>query len=444
MNQPTIKVGILTATEIKFTLKGLFRIAGGNKVGDASFIAMTEGGHIHLKSDGVEMRISSGFTLVPDDYSSCQFTVHGVVIGVNFHWERAEDQSFMGSICLIAENDRITIINILPVEDYLISVISSEMKATSSAELLKAHSVVSRGWLLAQINKKKILGEGEATRTSGDTQGDEIVRWYDREDHENFDVCADDHCQRYQGITRASSEQVLKAVRSTTGEVVTYNGDICDTRYYKCCGGITELFENVWEPVNHPYLQKITDTPVSDSIISTNLEVEDEAMNWINSSPDSFCNTSDKTILAQVLNDYDQETHDFFRWKVTYSQEEIDEIVKGKTGIDFGQITDLVPLTRGEGGRIIRLRIAGTKRTMIIGKELEIRKALSKSHLYSSFFYVEKRINNGSASFILHGAGWGHGVGLCQIGAAVMGARGYSYKDILTHYFRGSIVGKLY
>jgi SpoIID/LytB domain protein len=318
------------------------------------------------------------------------------------------------------------------------------MSANSSPELLKAHAVISRSWLLAQIQKSKSLSEGKKRYETDFRSENEIVRWYDREDHRNYDVCADDHCQRYQGITRASTPSVVKAISETYGEVLTSRGVICDSRFYKCCGGVTELFENVWEPVKHPYLQKVIDSAKPPDNLDYNLEMNNAAEKWIKSNPDSFCNSSDKSVLSQVLNDYDQETNDFYRWKVAYTQREISELVRDRTGIDFGSIEELTPLERGTSGRIIRLKISGTRKEMIIGKELEIRKALSKTHLYSSCFIVEKELINGEPGFVLYGAGWGHGVGLCQIGAAVMGSKGYSYKQILMHYFKETKLEKIY
>jgi SpoIID/LytB domain protein len=318
------------------------------------------------------------------------------------------------------------------------------MSATSSPELLKAHAVISRSWLLAQTEKSRSPGIAGGKYNSNYRTESEIIRWYDREDHKNFDVCADDHCQRYQGITRATTPVVEQVIDETFGEVLTYKGAICDTRYYKCCGGITELFENVWEPVSHPYLQRVIDNPVHPDGYNISIDKEDIAKEWIMGNPDSFCNTTDKTILSQVLNDYDQETKDFFRWKVSYNQEELSEIVKTRTGIDFGSVTNLIPLERGVSGRIKRLKIEGTLKTMIIGKELEIRKSLSRSHLYSSCFFVEKISDGVQTGFILNGAGWGHGVGLCQIGAAVMGSKGYSYSEILMHYFRDALLERRY
>jgi stage II sporulation protein D len=440
---PVIKVGILPAKEIQFTLQGEFRDGNGREYGPSRWRAQLAGGAIHLENEGGLKMVVSELLLEPVE-KSASFVLHSVIIGVDFHWEREEDQVFPGSLMLIVENDKITAINILSVEDYLVSVISSEMSARSSEELLKAHAVVSRSWLLAQTEKSRGLGSaGEKYQTTFLTD-DELVKWYDREDHLNFDVCADDHCQRYQGITRASTPMVVKAISDTFGEILSYGSAICDTRYYKCCGGVTELFENAWEPVDHPYLQKIIDNPVAPDGFSIELEDEDKATAWIKGNPPAFCNTDDKEILSQVLNDYDQETNDFYRWKVMYTRSELSELVKMRSGFDFGTIEDLIPLTRGSSGRITRLKIIGSAKTMIIGKELEIRKALSKSHLYSSCFFVEKEVVNGETMFILHGAGWGHGVGLCQIGAAVMGARGYSYREILMHYFRGAALETRY
>jgi len=441
---PEIQVGIFSGTEIIFTLNTPFReLRSGNSL-KGQWIATCFDGKILIKNDDNKMESEAQVLLSPFDLHNSSFTLHAVTIGVDFHWQRNEDQVFKGSLKFITENDRITAVNILSIEDYLTSVISSEMRATSSEEFLKAHAVISRSWLLAQIEKsRKIKAEGKKYNAFTPAEN-EIVRWYDREDHQNYDVCADDHCQRYQGITRASLPVVIQVINETYGEVLTYDGSICDTRYHKCCGGMTELFENTWEPVNQPYLQGIVDNPVPAAGYSTVLSGEDAAEKWIRGNPDSYCNTSDKKILSQVLNDYDQETNDFFRWKVTYTQKELSDLVKTRTGIDFGIITDLEPLERGVSGRITRLKIAGTTKTMIIGKELEIRKSLSKSHLYSSCFFVEKIINHDGTRFVLHGAGWGHGVGLCQIGAAVMGSKGYSYSGILMHYFRGAILEKLY
>jgi SpoIID/LytB domain protein len=441
-NEPEISVGIISGSGLTFTLHGEFLVTETGKKLKGRYTAVAEIDRLLLKNDEEVIRPGDEIILTPSDNNSCSFTLHAVTIGVNFHWQRNEDQTFRGNLKLLLRGGQVTAVNILPVEEYLVSVISSEMSATSSGELLRAHAVISRSWLLAQIDKTLRLSDaGEKYRTSfvSDT---EITRWYDREDHRDFDVCADDHCQRYQGITRASTKAVEDAVRATAGEVLMYGDFICDARYSKCCGGATELFANTWEPVDHPYLRKIIDAGSGSAISDTDFTDEKNAVEWINGMPEVFCNTTDRNILSQVLNNYDQETNDFFRWKVTYSQDELSDLVRERTGIDFGRITSLEPLTRGTSGRLIRLRITGDKKSMIIGKELEIRKALSKSHLYSSAFVVEK-IEDQSL-FVLHGAGWGHGVGLCQIGAAVMGARGYTYRQILFHYFVDAEINKLY
>lgn len=441
---PEIQVGVFSGKEILFTLNGVFAEKGSGKKVTGKWTALRIDNQIKLVNAEQEHVFEAPADFIPLNPARASLVLHGVTIGVDFHWERKEDQVFRGSLRLIAEGDKITAVNIVSVEDYLISVISSEMKATSSEEFLKAHAVTSRSWLLAQISKSQSLKSPGKKYNSFTSTGEEIIKWYDREDHENFDVCADDHCQRYQGITRASAPAVVKVINDTYGEVLTYGGAICDARYYKCCGGVTEIFENTWEPENHPYLQGLIDNPRPPQRFNTDLSDEKNAREWILGFPDAFCNTSDKQVLSQVLNDYDQETNDFFRWKVVYTQEELGSLVRERSGIDFGIIAGFTPLERGPSGRISRLRIEGSKKSLIIGKELEIRKTLSKSHLYSSCFVVDREEDSDGIRFVLHGAGWGHGVGLCQIGAAMMGARGYSYRDILMHYFRGAGFEKLY
>jgi SpoIID/LytB domain protein len=441
---PEISVGIVSGSGLTFTLNGVFTAGMTGRTLSGRYTALAREGNLVLKGENELVEAGTEINLRPKDYGSCSFTLHAVTIGVDFHWQRNEDQTFRGILRFIIKGGQVTAVNLLPVEDYLISVISSEMSARSSGGLLRAHAVISRSWLLAQIDKTLHLSaRSEKYRTSfvSDT---EITRWYDREDHKDFDVCADDHCQRYQGITRASTREVEQAVRDTSGEVLMYGDAICDARYSKCCGGITELFENVWEPVSHPYLQNLTDGRRPPEGFNTDLTIEEHAVSWIMGNPDAYCNTADGKILSQVLNNYDQETNDFFRWKVVYSQGDLSAIVRERTGIDFGLITALEPLSRGTSGRIVRLKITGEKKTLIIGKELEIRKALSKSHLYSSAFVVETVAGEGGLTFILHGAGWGHGVGLCQIGAAVMGASGFVYREILSHYFVNAAIIKMY
>lgn len=372
--------------------------------------------------------------------TNASFTIKDVIIGINFHWERKEDQEFQGALKLIIEDEQITAINLIKIEDYLTSVISSEMSATASLELLKAHAVISRSWILAQIEKnKEIIAEKTEYSAFTETEN-EFIRWYDREDHTHFDVCADDHCQRYQGITRASAniETVKQAIAETRGQVLTSGDKICDARFSKCCGGAVEEFQNCWENTKFSYLVKLRDDVNPNDL--PDLTIEAESLKWIKTRPAAFCNTQDKEILGQVLNNYDQETMDFYRWRVTYTQEELSALILRRSSIDFGTIEELIPIQRGTSGRLIKLKIVGSKKTLIIGKELEIRRILSNSHLYSSAFYVEKE----GKQFTLIGAGWGHGVGLCQIGAAVMGEKGYSYDKILLHYYVGANIEHLY
>lgn len=440
MLEPFIKVGILNAPQIDIVLLDTYTV-NGHEVRGPQTLSATADGRIAWQGEVFDAPLE----FHPYDQSGT-FEIKDVVIGVNFHWERRENQRFSGSARFIIEDGRLTIINILPVEDYLLSVISSEMSAHASLELLKAHAVISRSWLLAQISKNKDITDSGETYSACTETADERCKWYDREDHVNFDVCADDHCQRYQGVTRQSTPKVAEAIAATRGQVLMYDDELCDARFSKCCGGVFEQFENCWEPKHYKYLRARLDNVDENNF--PDLTVEENATKWILSRPEAFCNTSDAKILSQVLNNYDQETTDFYRWKVDYTREELSEIACRRSGIDFGQIVDLVPMERGTSGRIVRLKIIGTKRTMIFGKELEIRKTLSNSHLYSSAFVVERHdvdpSTNLPVSFSLHGAGWGHGVGLCQIGAAVMGARGYDYRKILAHYFVDAEISSLY
>lgn len=409
--QPEVSVGIVSGQKISFMLNAPYMAKGEELVGEQT-VEFFEGGILWNGNQYREL------VFVPRSRSS-SFSLCDVTIGVNFHWERKETQTFNGTLRFVVEADQIVAINELSVENYLASVISSEMKDTSSIELLKAHAVISRSWLLAQMEKRQQMKTGGNNFFSFIKKDDELIRWYDREDHTIFDVCADDHCQRYQGITRAASKAVEKAVAATQGRILVYGGEICDARFSKCCGGVTEEFQYCWEDSPKPYLSAVEDP---------------------------FCNTTDKKVLAQVLNDYDQETPDFYRWKVEYSQEELAAIIREKMKEDFGDIIYLIPLERGTSGRIWKLKIVGTKKTFTIGKELEIRRTLSETHLYSSAFDVERIGDKDGVpeKFVLHGKGWGHGVGLCQIGAAVMGEQGYKYDEILLHYYKGAEIKKIY
>ena len=405
--EPQVTVGIVSAQKIEFCLNGNYT-AKGETITGLQTVELAEGGLLWRGQNYRELR----FQPQGDDVS---FTLRDVTIGVGFHWERQEHQTFRGTLRLVVEADKVLAINELPVEQYLESVISSEMSATSSPELLKAHAVISRSWLLYQMKKREesVKSKEERGFFSFVKKEDELLRWYDREDHTLFDVCADDHCQRYQGITRASSPAVAEAIKATRGQVLTYDNELCDARFSKCCGGQTEEFQYCWENIKKPYLVSVSDP---------------------------FCHTNDSRILSQVLNDYDQETPDFYEWRVEYTQEELSELVNRKTKLDLGDIIDIIPLDRGKSGRIWRLQLVGTKRSFIIGKELEIRRALSETHLYSSAFKVKKC----DGKFIIKGRGWGHGVGLCQIGAAVMGEKGYDYDDILLYYYRGAEIKQEY
>lgn len=430
--EPKVSIGILWSKEISFALNNRYTCDGKEITGDNS-VSLQDG---KILWNG---NLYDELYFEPSD-NNAAFTLKDVVIGINFHWERKEDQQFQGALKLIVRNDLITAINLISVEDYLTSVISSEMSATASLELLKAHAVISRSWLLAQIEKnKEIIASKEKYSTFTETE-DELIRWYDREDHTDFDVCADDHCQRYQGITRASAniQTVKQAIEETRGQVLESENKICDARFSKCCGGVVEEFQNCWEDIKFPYLVKLRDDVDSSNV--PDLTIETESVKWIQSRPSAFCNTQDKKILGQVLNNYDQETTDFYRWTVTYTQDELSALVLKRSGIDFGLIQELIPVERGTSARLVKLKIVGSKKTLIVGKELEIRRILSTSHLYSSAFTIKKD----GDKFILTGAGWGHGVGLCQIGAAVMGEKGYSYDKILLHYYVGASLEKLY
>ena len=443
MTEPHLRIGIMYHPEIIFRLNETYLLAPNGVPYEGIQKVNYRDGKIWLNDELVDEE-----TLVfnPVRYHEASFELNDVTIGIQFHWERKEDQTFKGSLEIMIEDDQLTAINILPLEDYLVSVISSEMSATSNMELLKAHAIVSRSWMLAQTQKSNLLKETEKIYQSISETPEEYIRWYDREDHLNFDVCADDHCQRYQGITRQSTQIVEQAVAETRGMLLMHNDKICDARFSKSCGGISETFENVWEPEIHPYLQSIIDNPTLSEGFNADLTNEEAAQKWIRNAPEAFCNTHDKEVLSQVLNDYDQETTDFYRWKLTYKQADLAELIARKSGRDFGAILDLIPVERGLSGRLIKLKIVGSKLTLTIGKELEIRKTLSESHLYSSAFVVDKvNITDGiPGEFILTGAGWGHGVGLCQIGAAMMGAKGYKYDEILLHYFRGASISKEY
>lgn len=438
MNQPLIHVGIVHAVELHFTLQGHYTLNGTSVKGE-QVACYNADGTISWNGNSYKelLFMSEG---IEDS-----FLLHDVVIGIHFHWERKETQIFRGSLKLLIEDEKLVAVNVLPVEQYLVSVISSEMKATAGLQYLKAHAVISRSWVLSQMEHRHhpTNVEDNSALTPAIQVTDRVTvinRWYGRSAHTLFDVCADDHCQRYQGITRSTNKTVKQAVHETLGEVLTYEGQICDARFSKSCGGISEAYEYCWDDTSYPYLKPVrcwSDT----SAPMTDLRIEANAAKWIRNSPKAFCNTDDKNILSQILNDYDQETTDFYRWKVELSQEKLQSLIREKQHIDVGKVLEITPIERGCSGRISKLKIEGSKQTLIIGKELEIRRTLSDSHLLSSAFVVDKLSDD---SFRLTGAGWGHGVGFCQIGGAVMAEKGYSYAEILSHYFTNASLTKLY
>lgn len=437
--QPDVTVGIVSAQKIHFSLNKPY-LAKGEKVLGEQVVEFSEGGVLWNGNQ------YSQLTFHPQS-ADASFSLSDVTIGVNFHWERKETQTFLGTLRFVVESDKIVAINELPVEKYLESVISSEMSATSSLELLKAHAVISRSWLLAQMKKRREVAESGNNFFSFTKKEDTLIRWYDREDHTLFDVCADDHCQRYQGITKETSPHVAEAIRQTKGQILMDGEEICDARFSKCCGGITEEFQYCWEDTPKTYLTAVRDIALGVEHTLPNLTNEEEAEKWIRFNPPAFCNTQDKKILSEVLNDYDQETVNFYRWKETLSQEKLQQLIADKLKMDLGAILDMKAVERGKSGRISKLQIIGTEKTFTIGKELEIRRTLSDSHLLSSAFVVDKYDKDEQGvpqRFELIGAGWGHGVGLCQIGAAVMGEQGYHYDAILLHYYQGAEIKKLY
>ncbi|MDX1286194.1 MAG: SpoIID/LytB domain-containing protein, partial [Draconibacterium sp.] len=361
MQIPEIQVGIMQAETIEMNFEGPYKLEGSSYVFEGSQTVSLRGKSIEINDCGV---LEKELYFIPLDTNSGQFELKDVTIGVDFHWEQKENQKFQGALKLIVEDGQITAVNVLPLENYLISVISSEMSATSSLELLKAHAIISRSWLIAQIEKQDNLIGTESKYQSTIESENEFIKWYDREDHINFHVCADDHCQRYQGTTRAHNPNVVKAVNETSGVILSYNGEVCDARYSKCCGGIAELFENCWEPVSHPYLTDVIDNPYIPENFETDLTIEENSIAWLRNEPEAFCNTKDEDILKQVLNEYDWTAKDFYRWKVEYTQQELSELILKRSGQDFGEIIDLVPVERGVSGRLIKLKIVGTKKIL--------------------------------------------------------------------------------
>ena len=444
MKEPNVSVCILQDSEIQFNLNGDFS-AKGNIVSGQQSVLCVDG---CISWNGVLYQ-----ELIFQPISKINsFDIFNVRIGINFHWERKQTQTFKGSIKMIVNDGKICVVNLIHVEDYLNSVISSEMSANAPLEFLKAHAVISRSWLLAQMDKRKKMRKNQQNYSffSFIKNDDSLIRWYGRQDHTLFDVCADDHCQRYQGICKTNNTAVQQAIQQTRGQIITYKGTICDARFSKCCGGMMEQYQACWEDIDDPYLAPVRDwLPIENDSEDVNLTVEENAKQWIENQPEAFCNTNDKRILSLVLNSYDQETDNFYRGKTEITQEKAAQLINSKTKIDFGDIIDLIPIKRGKSARVILLKIVGTKRTFTIGKELEIRRVLSDSHLLSSAFIVKKVFDECVSNiipqkFILCGAGWGHGVGLCQIGAAVMSDKGFNYRQILDHYYPNALITNMY
>jgi len=440
--QPYVAVGVIDGSKtIRLRLNGRFTVDGLGPLSGASTAHAEEGMVVLTDERQQELVRAPAIKLVAEKDTT--FTLFGVTIGKRFHWEREEDQTFQGNLILkLREQQTIVAVNEIPLEDYLKSVISSEMSATAPLEFLKSHAIMSRSWLLAALEKRKSSSEPYMSTECFDEVKGEVARWYDREGHEFFDVCADDHCQRYQGITKITSAEAESAVRQTYGLVMTYKGMVCDARYSKACGGLTENFATAWDDRSVAYLVSVPDAPVAHDPIST----EEEATRWILSSPEAYCHAEDQDLLKKILPDFDRETTHFFRWRIEYPREELEDIIRKKSGFDVGILREILPLHRGPSGRISRLKITGSKRSIIVGKELEIRRWLSPTHLYSSAFIVKTRRDSQGeiAAFTFVGAGWGHGVGLCQIGAAVMASRSFSAEEILKHYFPGVELRKIY
>jgi SpoIID/LytB domain protein len=440
--EPKIMVGILQARrQIAGELLGDFYLAGVGPV-TGRFNAVFKKDAIHLAFESGQKALSAeGLHLLATGRGT--FILFDVAIGIDFHWERMEPQTFKGDLTLTPGGEgNITAVNAVDLEDYLASVIASEMSAGAPVEFLKAHAVASRSWLAAMLRQKKETPQQGQSGEAISQENSERIRWYDREDHGGFDVCADDHCQRYQGINRLQCGNAQEACEATRGLFLVYDGRICDARYHKCCGGLTDRFETAWADIAVPYLSSVSDAATSHGPVET----EADAQRWISGSPEAYCNTKDDAVIRDILPSYDQETLDFFRWQIYFTRDELEEILRSKTGMNFGTLQNITPLERGPSGRIVRLRIEGSEETLIIGKELEIRRCLSPSHLYSSAFVVRIERNGSEAPvrFTFNGAGWGHGIGLCQIGAAVMAQKGFTAEDILRHYFNGAQLKKLY
>jgi len=456
VDEPILEVGLLPGVDsARFVLDGAYDLVidgrpSGTAPGGVELVARSGRGEVRVEGLASPLDTPGRLVrLIPRD-DDASFLLRGVVVGVQFHWQHSEDLRFRGGINLRASERELDVVNAVPLEEYLVSVISSEMSAHCPPPLLRAHAVISRSWLLAQLMSGRTgggRGEGsESARRDGEAGEIRIWRWYDREDHEDFDVCADDHCQRYQGVTRALTPEVGEAVASTRGWVLVHENEICDARFSKCCGGMTEVFDSAWGDQNVPYLQAFHDGPRGSREFEIPLRDEANARAFIDATPTAYCGTKDAALLARLLPEIDHETQDFYRWEIRLEQEEVRDLVKAKSGIDPGPIEKLEPRRRGPSGRLVELAVCGRDHILVVGKELEIRRLLSPTHLYSSAFVARAVGEPGRTpeAFVLRGAGWGHGVGLCQIGAAVMADLGHTHEQILEHYYRGAALVQVY
>ena len=440
-SEPTLRVGLAQRrTTAEITLRGPFLLGEATLAAGQRLFVEQRGAEVHVRSNGAELARGPTVKMLPANAQS-SFTLHDMTVGVDFHWQHEEDLTFSGSASLESRGSFFDVVNEIPLEAYLQSVISSEMSADNPAALLKAHAVISRSWLLAQLQGASQPGP-PPPGASSIPGGVSVIRWYDREDHVDFDVCADDHCQRYQGITRTSTQQAIDAVAGTRGLVLHHGGRVCDARFSKCCGGMTEVFEAAWGDTPVPYLQAFPDYPTASWALP--LTDEANAAAFIAGSPPAYCNTVDRALLDKVLPALDHATTAFYRWEETITAAQVRQWVRDKLEIELGPVTALEPMERGPSGRLVRMAIVGELQRLEVGKELEIRRLLSDSHLYSSAFTVRAEDGPEGRMFHLRGAGWGHGVGLCQIGAAVMADQGHNHQAILAHYFRGAALSRVY
>jgi len=443
--EPRLAVGIVSGRpEVEFELRGEWRL-GTDLLPPGGYRCEALGQMLSLAGPGRLSRTGSReLDLTPQGGANTRWALAEVTIGGDFHWQRRERQEFPGALTLAADGEgALSAVNRVPLETYLECVIASEMRADAPLEFLKAHAVISRSWLLAQLAQKARPTFLPPERYP--VLAERRFRWTDRQSHSQFDVCADDHCQRYQGLGRLVRSEVSRAVAETRGQALLGGRDVCDTRFSKCCGGLSESFRNAWGDVNLPGLEPVR-CLAPDGRRIPDLTTEPTAREWIEGRPESFCHVRDPEVLRRILPDYDLETGHFYRWELSVDRPELEELIRAKAGWDPGELLELVPLQRGFSGRLVRLLLVGTRGRLVVGKELEIRRVLSPTHLFSSAFVATPEPGPGGRPrrFHFRGAGWGHGVGLCQVGAAAMACAGWRHEDILGHYFPGTSLSRLY